>query len=184
MIALGFEPRSVWLQSLTVFHCIVSRKNILYAHLIGFSSLLQQDTQPEFRNEFPHSYGECFVSSLNFTNSPAFCFLHSLIQAVFSRGPGHRKLQESTCVSIPKDTNYIFNFFFWMSPDPGNLLETIFFLFHFFQHCKSIVFFLQRSSPSVTTGPLKGRWPRGTWRMLNIVIIREVQINEISPHIC
>ena len=111
MIALGFEPRSVWFQSLAGFHCIVSRKNILYAHLIGFSSLLQQDTQPEFRNEFPHSYGECFVSSLNFTNSPAFCFLHSLIQAVFSREPGHRKLQESTCVSIPKDTDYTFNFF-------------------------------------------------------------------------
>lgn len=38
---------------------------------------------------------------------------------------------------------------FWMSPDPGNLLETIFFLFHSFQHCKSIVFFLQRCSPSI-----------------------------------
>lgn len=111
MIALGFEPRSVWFQSLAGFHCIVSCKNILYAHLIGFNSLLQQDTQPEFRNEFPHSYGECFVSSLNFTNSPAFCFLHSLIQAVFSREPGHRKLQESTCVSIPKDTDDTFNFF-------------------------------------------------------------------------
>ena len=184
MIALGFEPRSVWFQSLAGFHCIVSRKNILYAHLIGFSSLLQQDTQPEFRNEFPHSYGECFVSSLNFTNSPAFCFLHSLIQAVFSREPGHRKLQESTCVSIPKDTDYTFNFFLGCLQTLEIYWRQYSFSSPSFNTASPQSSFLQRSSPSIITGPLKGRWPRGTWKMLNIVTIREMQINEILPHIC
>ena len=99
-------PKSGWFS----LHCKSKKYTLCPSYRFQFFTTTGYSTW--IQKWIPTFICECFVSSLNFTNSPAFCFLHSLIQAVFSREPGHRKLQESTCVSIPKDTDYTFNFFF------------------------------------------------------------------------
>ena len=136
MIALGCEPRSVWLQSLSAFTTFLSQVWILYHWTIKLHS--ETNSHIHIVKDSSLNLFHLFLSFLLFFIPPHKQTKRQYFSEDEKILEDRMLLHKRTCISIPKDTNDMFNF--WISEPWSFAGDGILSLSPSFQCWKSVLY--------------------------------------------